>query len=84
MGSSHTTSIQAEVMAMFQGIKMLKALGLTEATVLGDSQVIINAMVTNTNLANPRLARTISRIKGMTKFLRLEFFHILRTDNKEQ
>lgn len=58
-GLGHTTSIQAEVTMLFQGIKMLKALGLTEATVLGDSQVIINAMVTKTNLVDLRLARTI-------------------------
>lgn len=82
-GLGHTSSIQAEVMALFQGIKMLKELGYTEAIVFGDSQVIINAMVTNTNFADLRLARTISRIKGMKKLLSLEFFHILRTNNKE-
>ena len=40
-------------------------------------------MVTKTNLVDLQLAKTISRIKGMIKFLRLEFFHILRTNNKE-
>lgn len=82
-GLGHTTSIQAEVMALFQGIKMLKTLGFTEAIVLGDSQVIINAMVSKTNLVDIWLARTISRIKGMIKSLKLEFFHVLRNNNKE-
>jgi len=58
-GLGHTTSIQAKVMALFQRIKTLKVLGLTEATALGDSQVIINAMVTKKNPVDFRLARTI-------------------------
>lgn len=40
-------------------------------------------MVTNTKLADLQLARAITRIKDMTKLLKLEFFHILRNNNKE-
>ena len=58
-------------------------MGLAEAIVLGDSQIIINVMVNNTNLADLRLARTISRIKSMIKHMNLTFFHILRINNKE-
>lgn len=58
-------------------------MGLAEATVLGDSQIIINVMVKNTNVADLQLARTISRIKSMIKHMNLTFFHILRTNNKE-
>jgi len=69
-------------MALFQGIKLLKELGHMEAIVFGDSRVIIKAMATNKNSVDLRLARTITRIKGMKKLINLKFFHILRNNNK--
>lgn len=70
-------------MALFQGIKLLKELGLEEANVFGDSQVIISAVVNNSNPTDPQLARIITRIKGMAKSLNLNYFHVLRNNNKE-
>lgn len=69
-------------MALFQGIKLLKELGLKEANVFGDSQVIIKAVATNSNPPDLQLVRIITRIKGMAKPLKLKYFHILRTNNK--
>eukprot|EP00253_Pinus_taeda_P006464 PITA_06464 len=64
-GLGFTTSIQAEALALFQGLKALKELDINEATVIGDSQVIINAMVSNIPVSDLNLARLITRIKGM-------------------
>ena len=79
----HSSSIQAEAMALFQGIKLLKELGHKEVNVFSGSQVIIKAVETNTNPVDLQLARTITRIKGMTKLMNLKFFYVLRANNKE-
>ena len=80
-GLGHSSSIQDEAMALFQGIKLLKELGHMEAIVFGDSQVIIKTVATNTNPADLRLVRTITRIKDMTKLLNLKLFHQLYLTN---
>lgn len=82
-GLGHSSSIQVEAMALFQGIKLLKELGLKEQNVFGDSQVIFKAVATNSNPTDLQLARIITRIKGMAKSLKLKYFHVLRTNNKE-
>ena len=48
-GLGHSSGIQAESLALFQGIKLLKELGSKEANVFGDSQVIIKTMVTKSS-----------------------------------
>ena len=62
-GLGLTSSIPAEALALFQGLKYLKVLDIREANVFGDSQVIINTIVTNSLPLDLRLARLISRIK---------------------
>ena len=81
-GLGHSLSIQAELMALSQGIKLLKELGLREKNFFGDSQVIIKVVATNSNLADLQLARIATRIKGMAKSLNLKFFHVLRMNKK--
>jgi len=61
-GLGITSSIRAEALALFQGLKLLKVLNIREATVFGDSQVIINAMVTHTKPMDLRLGETLPRI----------------------
>lgn len=83
-GLGHSTSIQVEALALFQGLKMLKYLNISEANVFGDSQIIINAMVSNSPALDLKLARLIVRIKGLENaFQKLNFYHVLRTNNKE-
>ena len=63
---------------------MLKDLNISEANVLGDSQIIINAIVSNSPALDLKLARLIVRIKGLENtFQKLNFYHVLRTNNKE-
>eukprot|EP00253_Pinus_taeda_P001840 PITA_01840 len=83
-GLGHTTSIQAEALALFQGLKFLKDINIEESNVIGDSQIIINAMTSNSPVQDLKLARLISRIKSLGKgFEKLNYFHVLRALNKE-
>lgn len=83
-GLGHSTSTKAEALALFQGLKMLKDLNISEANVFGDSQIIIKAIVSNSLALDLKLARLIVRIKGLENtFQKLNFYHVLRTNNKE-
>lgn len=74
--------MQAEALALFQGVIFLKELGIQEENIFGDSQVIIRAVVINSNLVDLQLARLFTRIKSIWKSLHLTYFHVLRTNNK--
>eukprot|EP00253_Pinus_taeda_P013310 PITA_13310 len=50
-GLGHTSSIQAEALALLQGVIFLKDMGIREANIFGDSQVIIRAVATISNPA---------------------------------
>ena len=83
-GLGIASSIQVEALALFQGLKMLKVLNIREANVIGDSQVIINTMVTHSKPTDLRLARLIYRITDVgDSFQNLNFYHVLRANNKE-
>jgi len=83
-GLGISSSIQAEALALYQGLKFLKDLSISEANVIGDSRIIINAMVSNSQALDLKLARLISRIKALENaFQNLNYFHVLRTHNKE-
>ena len=83
-GLGYSSSIQAEALALFQGLKILKELSINEANVIGDSQIVINAMVSNSLVLDLNLSRLITRIKGLENtFQNLKYYHVLRTHNKE-
>lgn len=83
-GLGHTTSVTAEALALYQGLKILQETGIETANVIGDSQFIIDAMKTSTEVKDLKLSRLITRIKGIGKcFQSLDFFHVLRALNKE-
>eukprot|EP00253_Pinus_taeda_P006085 PITA_06085 len=83
-GLGINSSIQAEPLAIFQGLKLLLNLEIKEANIFGDSQLIIKIMVTNSSPRDLRLARLISRIRNVRKlFQNLKYFHVLRDNNKE-
>ena len=63
---------------------MLKDLNISEENVIGDSPIIINAMVSKSLALDLKLARLIARIKGLENaFQKLNYYHVLRTHNKE-
>lgn len=83
-GLGINSSIQPKALALFQGLKLLLKLGIKEAIIFGDSEVIIKTMVTNPSPRDLRLARLIQRIKSMAKlFQNLRYYHVLRDNNKE-
>jgi len=80
----HNTNIQAEALALFQGLKQVKELGIKEVNVIGDSQSIIKTIVDNSPPKDLRLARLVSRIKSLIKsFQSINFFHVWRENNKD-
>ena len=80
----YNTSIQAKALALFQGLKQVKDLGIKEVNVIGDSQSIIKTIVDNSAPTDFRFARLMTRIKTLVKtFQSLNFFHVLRENNKD-
>jgi ribonuclease HI len=63
----HNTSIQAEALALLQGLKQVKDLGIKEVNVIGDSQSIIKTIVDNIAAKDFRFARLVTRIKTLVK-----------------
>lgn len=61
-GVGFNSIIQAEALALLQGLKLLISLGIKDATIFGDSQSIIKAMVDNSSPSDLRLSRLLSRI----------------------
>ena len=83
-GLGLSSNNQAEALDLFQGLKLLKSLNIREENVLGNSQIIINAIVSNYSPLDLRLARLITRIKDLgNSFQKLNFFHVLRINNKD-
>ena len=83
-GLGINSSIQAEALALLQGLKSLLNLEIKEVNVFGDSQVIIKIMATNSSPRDLRLARLISRIRTLGNlFKKFSYYHVLRENNKE-
>ena len=83
MGLGITSSIQAEALALFQGLKILKVLNIRDVNDIGDSQVIINTMVTHCKKKELRLARLIQKILDLgDSFHNLSVYHVLRANNE--
>lgn len=83
-GLRHNTSIQAKALALFQGLKQVKDLGIKEVNVIGNSQSIIKNILDNSTPTDFRFARLMTRIETLVKtFQSLNFFHVLRETNKD-
>ena len=83
-GLGQSTSMQAEALALLQGINKAKANGILDVSIIGDSQSIIKVLVEDSLPADIRLARVISRIRILVKSLQTaSFLHVLRENNKE-
>ena len=79
------SNIQPEALALFQGLDILKVLNIREVNDIGDSQAIINTMVTRSETKDLRLARLIHKILDLgDSFHNLSVYHVLRGNNKEE
>jgi ribonuclease HI len=83
-GLGQDTNTQAEAMALMQGLKILQKACIKEAKIIGDSQTLIKMLVENSNPKDLRLSRLMVRIKKIASlFQKINFFHVLRNNNKE-
>lgn len=83
-GLGHSTNMQAEAMALLQGLKHLRDLGIEKVIILGDSQSLIRILVDNTSPRDFQLAIVVTKIRNLVgSFLQVNFFHVLRQNNKE-
>ena len=74
----------AEALALWRGLRIAKNHGITKLTVLGDARIIIQAMAENSPPNQMHLKHLIKKIKILSlSFLKIEFFHVLRRNNKE-
>ena len=74
-------------MALIQGLKILQKACIKEAKIIGDSQTLIKLikmLVENSNPKDLQLSRLMARIKKIvSSFQKINFFHVLRNNNKE-
>ena len=71
-------------LALLQGLQIARSRGINELIVLGDSQIIIQALAENTLPSQMQLHRLIRKIQALVKsFCKVEFFHILRKHNSK-
>ena len=74
----------AEALALWQGLWIAKNQGITELIVLGDSRIIIQAIIENSLPNQMHLKHLIQKIKLLSlSFLKIEFYNVLRRNNKE-
>ena len=60
----------------------MQKVGVDEAVVIGDSRLIIQAVIEGRRSKNERMERLLKRIRYMIKrFKKIEFFHVLREFN---
>ena len=82
-GLGIASNIQVEALALFQGLKILKVLNIREACYWRLS-CYINTIVTHSKPMDLRLARLIHIISDLgDSFQNLNFYHVLRANNKE-
>ena len=73
-----------EALALYQGLIQLQKLGISTATILRDSAIIISLMVYNRNASNMILQQTISHCQALAQQMKeVRFFLVLRSLNKE-
>ena len=74
----------SKALALWQGLLISKNQRISDITVLGDSRIIIQAMVENSLPNQMHLQHLIRKIHVLSlSFHKIDFFHILHNHNKE-
>ena len=72
----------AEALALWQGLRIAKEMGISKLTIIGDSRVIIYALAENLMPNNIALRHLIQKIVAQTSsFKKINFYHVLRENN---
>ena len=72
----------AEALALWQGLRIVEDLGITEMIVIGDSRVVIRALAENilpTQLGLRHILRKI--VVQASLFTKIDFYHVLQENN---
>ena len=79
----HESNNMVEAYGLWQGLKQVQKLGVEEVVIIGDSRLIIHALIKGRKGNNERLEGLLKRIRYMAKSIRkIEFFHVLRELNE--
>ena len=71
-----------EALALWQGLRIAKEMGISKLTVIKDSKIIICALVENLMPNNMALRHLIQQIMVQTSsFKKIYFYHVLRENN---
>ena len=83
-GLGTETNNMAEALALWQGLVIAKNKGITRLSVLGDSRIVIQAIVEETLPNHLHLRQLLTKIQSLVRsFHKTNFFHVLRIHNKE-
>ena len=82
-GLGKKTNNEAEWLALFYGIYLVKPLGIRKITVIGDSKQVIQRMNSKSNKGMVKTNRIYKRIQQISGQIQASYFHILRSNNVE-
>ena len=72
----------AEALALWQGLRTAKALGISELIVIGDSRIVIRALAEKLMPTHMALRHLIHKIVAQASlFKKIDFYHVLRENN---
>lgn len=73
-----------EAMALWQGLCHAHSIGIRDLVIIGDSRLLIQAIVLSKNTKNAKLNNLIDRIRLLLRGLHsFQIFHVLRELNKD-
>jgi ribonuclease HI len=84
IGLGNATNNYAEAMALWQGLCQARRNGIRNLTIIGDSRMLINAIIRSSKTQSAQLNNVLARIRLLLKRLdSYQVFHVLRELNKE-
>jgi ribonuclease HI len=76
-GLGNTSNNVAETYASWQRVRIAKIRGLRKLIILGDSMIMIRALINHKDIGNKAISGTISQVLSLIKeFDEYKFFHI--------
>ena len=81
-GLGINTNNMAKALALWQGLRIAVALGITELIVIGDSRVVIRTLAENLMPTHMALRHLIHKLVAQASlFKKIDFYHMLRENN---
>jgi ribonuclease HI len=84
LGLGTETNNIAEAMALWQGLHQAKKQGIQELVIVGDSRLVVRAIICRTQTQSAKLNNLLNKIHLLlASFSSYEIFHVLRTLNEK-